>query len=339
MPIALVDHRMFYSDRYKLPTLYFDRLAIALPSDWLDSARHSATAITPLLEAGILKLVEFTEADMIRASTPLIEALEANRREIREQYAFKGGWPEFGEFIQDWFPEILADSIENLNIGFRHMHFGRGMAEDIYVLRVAAKIGQMYSSALTDLIARRELFDIADDERCPFAGASDWDADAIAASLLAAGSSYAMDVMPEVVVPKLALFAVETVLPEDLSSLPLEKILELRVSNRRQLTAFQDFLDSMVKSGELATFLGRRSTLSAVQAHVEAEYERKIQPEIKELDESWRRLHLNTIWSAISFRMAVPPVIAASIGAMFPPEARRRRQCSEVVRQLVHSMY
>lgn len=317
MPIALLDYHDLCYDSYKVAALYFDRLAVALPATWTDKRVRDGSAVGPLLDAGLLRVIRFAESDMMRASLPLINAIAANDSALRERFEFIDFWPKSGfrtHLDEGWFPYGLATAIEASNLGYAK----RDLLDDGLLLRTELRIGQMYRSALFDLIAQRELLSIASESECIFAGASDWGADVVGTSLLSPEGIYPTDVVPEVATPSLAVLSVRTVLPTYPEALSLKRILEIRRRNRSQLTIFQEFLDSIIRSGEFAELLGRRSTTTALQAAIQVEYERKVAPEIKLLEESYRRLGIATTWNALSLRTAVPPALAVAIGAIFP---------------------
>lgn len=127
--------------------------------------------------------------------------------------------------------------------------------------------------------------------------------------------------MGEEIACQMATIALQSVLPKDIASVPVEKIIQVRQQHRAELTAFQEHIY------ELTTTLDgiqQIDDLKALQAHLETAYEREIKPQVDDLRKYMKSLAIDTVTGILNIKVALPPLLAGTGAALHlapvPPE-------------------
>jgi hypothetical protein len=106
----------------------------------------------------------------------------------------------------------------------------------------------------------------------------------------------------------IATITLQSVLPRGIENVPTEKIIKLRKQHGNELAAFQTYLHDFVTDlDELKNI----KDPSALQAHLELEYEKKIKPQLDDLKKCLRSLGMDAVTSVMNVRVALPALIAS----------------------------
>ena len=93
----------------------------------------------------------------------------------------------------------------------------------------------------------------------------------------------------------------------------MEKIIQVRQKHRAELTAFQEHIH------EFVTILDSIQQLDdprALQAHLEAAYEREIKPQVDDLRKCLNSFAIDTVTGILNIKVALPPLLASAGAAL-----------------------
>lgn len=112
---------------------------------------------------------------------------------------------------------------------------------------------------------------------------------------------------------QMATVALESVIPRNIKSVPVEKIISLRKNHPAALAAFQVYLNGLV--AEMRQ-LQEVKDASALKAHLEVEYEKKLKPELDELRKQLKSLQIDAVTGAFNMQFSIPPLAATGAAAL-----------------------
>jgi hypothetical protein len=172
-------------------------------------------------------------------------------------------------------------------------------------IAVHPKLAQVYMTALADDVATRKGVHPVTDDATHYEAIGGWSVDRIGRSLLELpDEGGAKDV-----VVSLAFMSVEAVMPANVGSVGVDRILEVRTQYRHEMLAFQD---------TMANFADELATLASVQepadfmTHLRLEHETRIAPELEALKRSLKVFKLDAVPTALGVKLAAPAVAAAA---------------------------
>jgi hypothetical protein len=108
---------------------------------------------------------------------------------------------------------------------------------------------------------------------------------------------------------QLATIALQSVLPQNLASVPTEKIIKLRKQHRDEMTVFQTYIHDFVTGLET---LQEINDPVALKAHLEVEYEKKLKPQLSDFKRCLQSLGIDTVMGALNIRAALPPLLTSA---------------------------
>ena len=111
----------------------------------------------------------------------------------------------------------------------------------------------------------------------------------------------------------LAFVAIETVVPKDLSSVPVERIIEVREKYRDELLRFITSIESI---GNDLDSLNDAHDLQVVKAHLEVTYEERIKPQLDALKHDLRLFKIETATGAANIKVTAPPALTSIAGGL-----------------------
>jgi len=104
-----------------------------------------------------------------------------------------------------------------------------------------------------------------------------------------------------------AMLALRSVIPEDISSLPVQKIIEIRRHHVEELVAFQQAIQTITNSIPEAASVNSE----AGAMYLQALYEKTLEPELRRLKSSLNRSGIDSVFGAMSVKVQAPQLITS----------------------------
>lgn len=176
-------------------------------------------------------------------------------------------------------------------------------------LAMHRRLGEVYLAVLADVVARENQMTPLTDQPLFCAATSGWTVEAMAQILLAEDTGTAaqnrVDYNQVFVV-----LALQTVLPRDLSEVPVERVIEARRRLLPQLMRYREFLDSLIPDFVAMSEVRDPQVRAAkLRNHVES----KIAQPVAAMERSLGRLGLQPIRAVLSLQTLAPP---AALGVL-----------------------
>ncbi len=112
---------------------------------------------------------------------------------------------------------------------------------------------------------------------------------------------------------QMASIALQSVLPQNIASIPIEKIIQLRGQHRAELNAFQTHIHEFV--AKLDT-IQQVNDPRAINAHLEVAYERELKPQLDDLKKCMKSLAIETVIGVLNIKVTLPPFLASAGAAL-----------------------
>lgn len=171
------------------------------------------------------------------------------------------------------------------------------------------KLANVYMAALAEKLAMRtQSFPLADDPINYFA-ISGFSFERLAQVLLSDVNFEKKSLTDHEIEGCLAVIALKTVMPKDISNVPVEKIFELRDKYPGEMLQFQGLVHSVIS--ELPN-LKLASGNEFVQDHLEAEFNKRIKPKMDELDDAMNSIGIDTIQTVFDLEVKIPSFLASA---------------------------
>ncbi|MGW1679529.1 DUF6236 family protein [Saccharopolyspora sp. NPDC002376] len=170
------------------------------------------------------------------------------------------------------------------------------------------ELASVYLCVLTEQVAAQNHLHPVTDQILPHAAASDWNVERLAEALL--GERLSSGGTPGDPLGTFVLMAFETVVPANLASVPVEKIVEVRQRFGAELDAFREYVTSQV---EQMTGIEDVRELTVFQEHVRNEVQRTVSRQLADLRERLRSVGLESVRALANIRtFALPPLAATA---------------------------
>lgn len=171
------------------------------------------------------------------------------------------------------------------------------------------QIAAVYMCALADRLSRRNSLATITDEPALHTALNGWGTGTLAHVLLDGLPSQAPEPgSPDEVARVFTLMAVTTVLPRDLSSIPMEKIVAAREKLLPSMNGYRQYLQSLAERfAELATV----SDPGMLREHLDILVRGEIEPQVAELESKLRASGMQPIRSVLSMKALTPPALLA----------------------------
>jgi hypothetical protein len=172
------------------------------------------------------------------------------------------------------------------------------------------ELANVYMCALTEQVAAQNRLHPVTDQALPHSAVSGWTVERLAEVLLGerfsdAGQSRSGDVLQA-----FALTSVETVVPADLPSVPVDKIVEVRARFGPELDAFREYVTSQVAQ---LSKIEDVQELTVFQEYVRNEVQHTVARELAELRERLRSVGLESAKALVNIKpVALPPLLAGA---------------------------
>ncbi len=372
-------HINFQNDAWiKLAALYWDKIGRIVPPSY--ATQDSITVQYLIDELGFIKNFAPSKTEMEEVSDLFVTVLTSHLSDIQKFYSLPpprwskqsntlsylmldGPWPINLTLEQrrlSKYDPRLAYLLQDGKIALELGELLRdcGLAYPCHnlpnfptVIAMHPKLAFIYMEVLAEEMAtRRQFYPVADEELNHIA-TSGYTLERLIQALLPPDRSrrHLIEQLPtehEVEI-QMATIALKSVLPKNIASIPVQKIIKLRHQYREEMTTFQRAIHETVLSlGQLQ----RISDLTALQAHLEVAYETRLKPHLNDLSKYMNSLGIQTAASAMNIRLSdlplltstgqylhlapINPVIAgagAIAYSMFPVIQRKREEAQHVV--------
>ncbi|GAA2266997.1 hypothetical protein GCM10010430_60190 [Kitasatospora cystarginea] len=303
----------------KAAALYWKRLARVVPDGF---PVRDESVVKELRQANFL--VDTDPARAAAAVAPaFIAAVEEYGTALRRQYAVAGR-PFTAQRAADprrirprrqlagLYPQEVARELESalVEAGLAERS-KREWVEDrpIDWVAVDAMLAWVYKCALTEELARRTAFVPVTDQIDAHAAGDGWSSEQIARALLGGGRGPAAAEVES----RIALMAVQCVLPADLENVPIEKIIKLRTDYADEFALFAAAIDTA--SAELRSATREVTDSAAFEIHLNDTFEHHIAQPLESLRRAMRGLKLETMSTALTVKAEVT-VAGGAIGLL-----------------------
>jgi len=213
--------------------------------------------------------------------------------------------PRFGYIFHEKLGDDLKDALTSERLG------AIGEAGDMRWIGVHPDIAGVYMTSMAESIAEYRGYKLLADETVRHVVVGDRNVDRLAALLL--GERF--EPLPnEFLSPHtIAVVALRTVIPRDLSTVPMASIVQFRKQYSHELADFQSWIHASAQ--KLATATGGITSPSALNDHLTVLEEQEIKPRLKELKKQLKSVAIETTASALSFKS--PVLLGAAATAYF----------------------
>lgn len=205
----------------------------------------------------------------------------------------------------------LAQHLAEAGLLFRQRYRWR-RADDGQVLSVGdlamhARLAGVFLAVVADVVARENNMSPVTDQPLLAAATSGWTVEALARILLEDEPAEA----PEDYSQAFAVIALQTVLPRNLSVVPVDRIIEARKRLLPELMAYRTYLDSLVPDFVAISALPDPEVRAAkLRNHVE----REIAQPIDRMERELGRLGLEPVRAVLTLQTLVPPAALGVLG-------------------------
>lgn len=268
-------------------------------------------------EAGLLKSVH-PERYSANVSADLMRFIQANLAMLRDRFSVDAAlievgaspnWgadgPKYGDKRLGW---IHSRKISN---EFAHFLVGEGLGEigrgaDVQWVGLHPTVAAAYTLALTSSCAKHEKLEPVTDNPSPFLSPAVGVAAAI--RLLASGHPDAHLEEPRYDVPDFVMLAIESVVPDHLEEIEVDRILEIKNRLQEELTIFKEFVENQRRDLEgLSVIASDEIYAEAFAAHVNS----AIRGPLERLERGYKLCKFDTVRSLLTLQTFTPPAAIA----------------------------
>lgn len=326
-------HFTFPNDAWvKLAALYWDKLGRILPPDYIPSDSDTVQRLQGELDF----TKDFIPAgmDTQRVGAMFIDLLKNYRHELFSHYGTHSILP--GSLLSRNHSLFCVYSDIKICVMLSRLLQSYGLAVDIpdhqdrikygyTVIGMHPKLAYVYLEALADQIAGSWKMHPVTDSVRDHVVVGGYTLERLAQALLSEDLSSFLGrtdaPMENEIAHQMAAIALQSVLPKDIASVPVEKIIQVRQKHRAELTAFQEHIHEFITTLDS---IQQIDDPRALQAHLEAAYDREIKPQVDDLRKYLKSLAIDTVTGILNIKVVLPPLLASAGAALHlapvPPE-------------------
>jgi Family of unknown function (DUF6236) len=306
----------------KLTALYWDSLRRIVPSG---AGVHDTDEVKRLVDAGFIQNREPLQA-AFEIAMPFRELIAVHAQALRVKFAVanRASWPDdphtvlyapgrdpklayvFGEKMD---PQLLSDL------------FGAGLVvnrtDNPRWIGMHPDLAKVYMIALAEAMAPRLGAYPLTDQSFDHVAASGLTMERLAVTLLdlrEPAVPVAADVDTEREIQEaMATLALRNVVPANPASIPAATIIEFRKTYMEERDQFQIAVAEL--TGNLC-YLRDVKDLQEIQQHLQNEYDKKLEPKLKELRKGLKKANIDIVDGAMAVSIALPASLAAILTMM-----------------------
>ncbi len=179
-------------------------------------------------------------------------------------------------------------------------------------LGVHPEIARVYMTLLADEIAEQRMSHPVSESAIDFVCGGGWSVEALSSALLATPAPEPVGEAARSPAAALAFAALRTVIPADLRSVPVPKILEVRSKYGEELLAFRDSIQSVANDAGLAKI----TDPDAFQAQLQDAYDDRVAPWLPALRKDLQILGIATAEGWLGVKLTLPPIVGTGIAGV-----------------------
>src|SRR5258708_6768767 len=295
----------------KLAAIYWDRLGRIVPSDY--QLQDSDTVQRLKGELGFVENFEPVNRDTFEVGELFSQMLRRYRKQLRSHYRVLSEDSDLAYVYSDAkMAHTLTDALLDAGLAVRRTEIEdhRGVKAQV---GMHPRLAFVYMEALAEQMALSRGFRPVTDNVRDHVAIGEYTLARLAQALLERDITqpYLLGVAPaaDEIERQMASIALQSVLPQNIASVPVEKIIRLRQQHRTELTAFQTHIHEFVT--KLDT-IQQIDDPRAIKAHLEVAYEREIKPQLDDLKKCMKSLAIETVVGVFNVKAVLPPLLASA---------------------------
>jgi hypothetical protein len=293
----------------KLALIYWSKVARIVPESYKTHDSGEVCRVQDELDA----VINCSPKPAFDAVAHFIKFIERNATRLRKRYDIRrsSSWkidkytrahappgtdPRFAFIYGEKMAEELANVL--LHEGLAVQGEGIGPTIDWRWVGVHPAIAAVYMTSIAEAIAGQSGYRLLADDLASHLVVGEQSVDRLAELLLRDGSP----AKPKNLIGNeaVALFALRTVLPKDISTIPMKQIIQLRKKYPAELADFQAWVHTTTKA--LTEITGGVSSPSAMKEHLTVLEEQQIKPRLAALKRLLNSLAIETVTGAMSVK-------------------------------------
>lgn len=301
----------FPSDAWvKLAALYWDKLGRIVPPDYV----HDDSNVIQQLqgELGLIEDFAPSRSDTYNVGRMFDDLLRSKGDRLVKYYSVLS---HNSDLLNIYCGEKIAHSLTHtlLDMGLAVRWKKNGSANDFEQIWMHPKLAFIYIEALAAYMAStRNLQPVTDNVR-DHVVMGEYTLERLAQALLEAddGQPHLAGNTPtaQEVERQMAAIAFQSIFLQDIASVPVKKIIQLRQKHRIELTTFQTHIHELVT--QLDT-IQQIDDSRALKAHLEVAYQRELKPQLDDLKKCMKSLAIETVPGVLNIKVALPPLLATA---------------------------
>jgi len=326
----------FRSDAWlKLAALYWDKIGRIVPKGYLP--RDSDTVRRLQGELDLITDLEPAPHQTDSSSLAFVRMIKSHEAELRQKYGLSQfdrdqsdwhpAWPPSWSNAapppdRDWSGRVDPSLLSGSDPRLSYIHSAGKMSDDLQQAVVSADLGVRSDNGLIGMhpefafVYMHSLANAMSSRAMPLV--TDDDFDHLAAGC---GAGNLADVLlrpygddPVVTDPNslgvdLAMIAIRSVIPRNIETVPVRKIVDIRKRFRAELTSFQDSTNAVIEGVAEAAV---ESSPDVQEMVLKSLYEREYEPELMKLKTALSRSGIDSAFGAVSIKAQMPQLATSS---------------------------
>jgi hypothetical protein len=328
----------FRSDSWlKLAALYWDQIGRIVPPGY--ALQDSDTVRRLQGELGFVTNLAPSDADMDSVGNEFLELLAEHSPELSELYGMQGqaltgpveesqrwpaSWTNVGPTVRgpQWQVPVDPSLVPGADPRLAYIYAGGKMTPQLEGALIDAGLGLpihahgligmhpqlafVYMHALASKMATSVMCPLTDDDFDHVAAGCA--AGRIAAALLGSPTGQKTSDDEGVLALEFAMLALQAVIPKDIDSLPVQKIIQIRRRHSDELTVFQQATERIIDSVPEAAALANPEV---GEMYLQALYKKNLEPELHRLRSSLHKSGVDSVFGAMSVKVNAPQLVTS----------------------------
>lgn len=307
-------------DWVKVAALYWDKMYRIVPDGY--ETKRDTPVVKDLSSEGIRFIQNinpeyfYPELETIKFS--FLRLIEHHTGALVTHYGIdkQENWPDnpytsvFATGANRKLAYICTSKIED---DLRRVMLSRGLGtmrsdtgSDYQWIGMHPRLANVYMAALAESLAKHQQSHPVSSDAVNYFAVSGFTFERLAQVLLENATFASRELSEDEIAAELAFISFRAVMPKNIDTVPLDKILALRENYASEFGRFQEFASSVINElPKVRTVQGQEF----VHDHLEAEYRKTILPGLNKLEDSINSLGLEAIPSIINMELKVPELL------------------------------